>query len=390
MIFKINAKKRGAGIIAMALIVLGVILLDGSHSRAAESYFRNLKGGKIFYAATLYEGSYYLFEFAVGKPEPAALFIVDKNGGLKKKETNMKKMEEIGTRVFEKAGERWNMKAKADIKNCEIRRYTIDQQVEMYYMDKGEYPKDDLSDIGADNMYFPDGVPACPVDNSKYALDPETHRVAGHREGEGTHRYVSPELPDLRKLKTKTMAGLLAETGGMIVKADKGKLYGLPMSVTALGDDITLFAFNMQGALERRLDGAEAEKLLEKIAPDIAPQAQAARYAACRSELEALRSALKESAGAAVSFKGATAESICGLLYKKPGCGAVEIEARVGKFCGSAESGAWKYESGIELSDTTYKIHGAAKIKKACRICITQNGTVPEYLTECPEVLTCM
>ena len=53
----------------------------------------------------------------------------------------------------------------------------INTQVERWYIEKGDFPMDDLSDIGADNDYFPDGIPNNPIDDSDYELDPITHRV---------------------------------------------------------------------------------------------------------------------------------------------------------------------------------------------------------------------
>jgi hypothetical protein len=62
----------------------------------------------------------------------------------------------------------------------------IDITVERYYMHTGGWPADNLSDIGADANYFPDGLPACPVSGDTYRLDPTTHRVIGHS-GPGEH-----------------------------------------------------------------------------------------------------------------------------------------------------------------------------------------------------------
>ncbi|HZZ73521.1 MAG TPA: type II secretion system protein [Pirellulales bacterium] len=53
----------------------------------------------------------------------------------------------------------------------------INKTVERYYFDKEVWPANDLSDIAADPNYFPDGVPANPVDGTAYTLDPTTHRV---------------------------------------------------------------------------------------------------------------------------------------------------------------------------------------------------------------------
>jgi len=54
---------------------------------------------------------------------------------------------------------------------------TINGAVERYYVDTGGWPANDLSDIGANINYFPDGIPANPVDSSAYTLNATTHRV---------------------------------------------------------------------------------------------------------------------------------------------------------------------------------------------------------------------
>jgi len=54
---------------------------------------------------------------------------------------------------------------------------TINSAVERYYIDTGGWPAHDLSDIGADTDYFPDGIPTNPVDGSAYTLNATTHRV---------------------------------------------------------------------------------------------------------------------------------------------------------------------------------------------------------------------
>jgi len=53
---------------------------------------------------------------------------------------------------------------------------TINAAVERWYIDTGSWPAADLSDIGADTDYFPDGIPTNPVDGSAYTLD-ANHRV---------------------------------------------------------------------------------------------------------------------------------------------------------------------------------------------------------------------
>ena len=49
----------------------------------------------------------------------------------------------------------------------------INSAVERWYFEKGTYPKADLSDIGADAEYFPDGLPKNPTGDGTgtYSLD---------------------------------------------------------------------------------------------------------------------------------------------------------------------------------------------------------------------------
>lgn len=54
---------------------------------------------------------------------------------------------------------------------------TINAAVERYFVDTNAWPANDLSDIGANAAYFPDGVPTNPVDGSAYTLNATTHRV---------------------------------------------------------------------------------------------------------------------------------------------------------------------------------------------------------------------
>jgi prepilin-type N-terminal cleavage/methylation domain-containing protein len=69
---------------------------------------------------------------------------------------------------------------KAKEKTCIHNRSEINITVERYYLHTGSWPANDLSDIGADANYFPDGLPTCPVTGAPYRLDPTTHRVVGH------------------------------------------------------------------------------------------------------------------------------------------------------------------------------------------------------------------
>ena len=54
---------------------------------------------------------------------------------------------------------------------------TINASVERYNIETGAWPANDLSDIGANTNYFPDGVPVNPVTGTAYTLNATTHRV---------------------------------------------------------------------------------------------------------------------------------------------------------------------------------------------------------------------
>ena len=63
---------------------------------------------------------------------------------------------------------------------CYMNKGNIDVQVQVWRREKGSWPATDLSDIGSDPKYFPEGLPTCPIDGSTYTLDPVTHKVVGH------------------------------------------------------------------------------------------------------------------------------------------------------------------------------------------------------------------
>ncbi len=54
---------------------------------------------------------------------------------------------------------------------------TINAAVERYFVDNNAWPANDLSDIGGNSNYFPNGIPVNPVDGSAYTLNAATHRV---------------------------------------------------------------------------------------------------------------------------------------------------------------------------------------------------------------------
>ena len=65
-------------------------------------------------------------------------------------------------------------------KACEVQKGNIEIQAQLWFRNKGAWPAADLSDIGADVSYFPEGLPTCPTDGSSYGFDATTQRVPGH------------------------------------------------------------------------------------------------------------------------------------------------------------------------------------------------------------------
>ncbi|GIW92726.1 MAG: hypothetical protein KatS3mg110_0767 [Pirellulaceae bacterium] len=70
-----------------------------------------------------------------------------------------------------------SLQAKRDA--CQVHKGEIEVQAILWYKATGRWPAGDLSDIGSDPGYFPDGLPVCPVDGSRYRLD-SNGRVVGH------------------------------------------------------------------------------------------------------------------------------------------------------------------------------------------------------------------
>ena len=62
---------------------------------------------------------------------------------------------------------------------CHAYRGDIEIQAEIWRHNHGSWPATNLSDIGVDDDYFPEGLPTCPVDASNYTVDPNG-RVVGH------------------------------------------------------------------------------------------------------------------------------------------------------------------------------------------------------------------
>lgn len=64
-------------------------------------------------------------------------------------------------------------KSNADAQN----KAEINAAVERWYFEKGSWPANNLSDIGADTNYFPQGIPNNPVTAAAYSLNATTHRA---------------------------------------------------------------------------------------------------------------------------------------------------------------------------------------------------------------------
>ena len=63
---------------------------------------------------------------------------------------------------------------------CYANKGDIELQVKLWKRNKGTYPAANLSDIGADTTYFPQGLPVCPVDGTAYTINTTTGHVTGH------------------------------------------------------------------------------------------------------------------------------------------------------------------------------------------------------------------
>lgn len=63
---------------------------------------------------------------------------------------------------------------------CHVFKGDIEIQAELWIHNTGSWPAANLSDIGADLNYFPEGIPICPVDGSAYTINASTGLVVGH------------------------------------------------------------------------------------------------------------------------------------------------------------------------------------------------------------------
>ena len=70
--------------------------------------------------------------------------------------------------------------ADAKKRGCEANRRNLEVQARLWYRTKGSWPASNLSDIGANTSFLPEGLPACPVTGAAYTLDTTTHQITGH------------------------------------------------------------------------------------------------------------------------------------------------------------------------------------------------------------------
>jgi len=63
---------------------------------------------------------------------------------------------------------------------CYTQQGEIELQAKLWRRHQGTYPAANLSDIGADLAYFPEGLPTCPVDGTAYTIDTTSGLVTGH------------------------------------------------------------------------------------------------------------------------------------------------------------------------------------------------------------------
>lgn len=63
--------------------------------------------------------------------------------------------------------------------SCHVTRAEVELQAMLWRRSIGSWPASNLADIGSDPDYFPEGLPACPVDGSVYSIN-AAGEVVGH------------------------------------------------------------------------------------------------------------------------------------------------------------------------------------------------------------------
>jgi prepilin-type N-terminal cleavage/methylation domain-containing protein len=62
---------------------------------------------------------------------------------------------------------------------CHVNRAEIELQALLWRRANGSMPATNLSNIGSNPNYFPEGLPTCPVDGTAYTID-TTGAIVGH------------------------------------------------------------------------------------------------------------------------------------------------------------------------------------------------------------------
>ena len=70
--------------------------------------------------------------------------------------------------------------ASAKSSACEVNRRNLEVQARLWYRTKGTWPATNLSDLGGNTSFLPEGLPVCPVDGSAYTLNASTRQITGH------------------------------------------------------------------------------------------------------------------------------------------------------------------------------------------------------------------
>lgn len=63
---------------------------------------------------------------------------------------------------------------------CHVNVEIIQIQSLLWKREKGSWPASNLSNVGADTDFFPEGPPTCPLDGSSYTINTTTGMVNGH------------------------------------------------------------------------------------------------------------------------------------------------------------------------------------------------------------------
>jgi prepilin-type N-terminal cleavage/methylation domain-containing protein len=73
-----------------------------------------------------------------------------------------------------------NSSVRAKSNSCFVNKGNIEIQAQLWFRNRGAWPAADLSDIGTDRNFFPEGLPTCPVDGSRYSFSAASQQVNGH------------------------------------------------------------------------------------------------------------------------------------------------------------------------------------------------------------------